>query len=146
VWRNRDARRRLFDLIFEAGFAGAVDHTGFSLFVLRTALATFLLRPVAFVQGQTLTLNGALKGPITRLSEDSDYSSDGLQPASERRSVEAALRIRRRKPEPRHARSNRRSPICARGGAHSAGESISRHHRFGSTSAWAPCVSSLVRC
>ena len=61
MWRSRDTRRRLFDLTFEAGFAGAVDHTCFSLFVLRTALATFLLLPVAFVQGQTLTLNDAIK-------------------------------------------------------------------------------------
>lgn len=61
MWRSRDARRRLFDLTVEAGFAGAVDHTSFSLSVLRTALATFLLLPVAFVQGQTLTLNDAIK-------------------------------------------------------------------------------------
>lgn len=63
MWRNRDARRRLFDLIFEAGFAGAVDHTGFSLFVLRTAPATFLLRPVAFRAGPDTNTEWRPEGP-----------------------------------------------------------------------------------
>lgn len=63
MWPSRDARLCRSILTRAAGFPSAADHTWtkrLSLFVLRTALTAFLLLP-AFVQGQTLTLNDAIK-------------------------------------------------------------------------------------